>query len=107
MTLHSQQASGVKLADEAALFLQEMKLKQNDVRLATFKINGSFIVLDQYFTQADLEKEGKDVFEVFKSKLTPKQCRYIVYDCHFGTKESSTKEELTFVTWSVLLKYFN
>lgn len=107
MTLHSQQASGVKLDDTLVTFFNDMKTRRNDARLATFTIDKSVIRLDEVFTQAQLDGGGKDGFEAFKEQLTDSQCRYILYDCHFATMESSVKEDLVFVMWSVLLKYFN
>lgn len=107
MILQSQQASGIKLDEEVIPFYKMMKTGKNDVRLATFLIDETVIRLDKFFTQVDLDKDGKDVFEAFKEQLTPMQCKYILYDCHFATRESSTKEDLVFVMWSVLLKYFN
>lgn len=106
MTLHSQQASGIKLDDQVIPFFTDMKSGKNDARLATFIIDGSVIKLDKFFTQVDLDKKGQDGFDAFKGQLTPSECKYILYDCHFATKESSTKEDLVFVMWSVL-KYFN
>lgn len=109
MTLHSQQASGVKVDKTVVSFLDRMKMEKGDnrVRLATFKIEEGFIKLDKSVTQLDLDKKGQDGFDAFQNELSECHCRYIVYDCHFATKDSPLKEELVFAMWSVLLKYFN
>lgn len=99
---HSQQTSGVQIADNVVTFYNDMKISKNAdqrVRLATFDFKGKCIDVDEVHTQGDLDKEKKDGFEYFKSLLSSVKCRYIVYDCHFATKEQSTKEELVFVMW--------
>lgn len=69
------------------------------MRVATFKFSEGAIDVGDKTTQADLDAKQMDGFEYFMSLLSPKECRYILYDCHFATKESSTKEELVFVMW--------
>lgn len=83
-------------------FYSEMKLAKNSdtrVRVATFDFKGKCIDVGEMTTQADLDAKQVDAFEYFMSLLSPEKCRYILYDCHFATKESSTKEELVFVMW--------
>lgn len=83
-------------------FFNEMKITKNAearVRVATFDFKNEFIDVGDVITQADLDMKQMDGFEYFKSLLCPGECRYILYDCHFATKESSTKEELVFVMW--------
>lgn len=76
------------------------------VRLATFKFEDCYIKLGKVCKQKDLDEKQLDGFEYFKTLLTPKKCCYLVYDCHFATEESSNKQELVFVMWWVLVKYF-
>lgn len=83
-------------------FFNDMKIPKNEearVRIATFVFKEEFIIVGETTTQAQLDEKKMDGFEYFKSLLSPGKCRYILYDCHFATKESSTKEELVFVMW--------
>lgn len=81
----------------------QMKVVKNDadqmerIRLVVLSICGEFIDVEKIYREKDLK--DKDVFKVYMSELKPKTCRYILYDCHFETKESSKKEELVFVLW--------
>lgn len=98
----TQQASGVKVADDVVNFFKDMKILKNAegrVRVATFDFINDCIDVGETTTQADLDAKNMDGFEYFMSLLSPGKCRYILYDCHFATKESSTKEELVFVMW--------
>lgn len=100
------QASGVKVTDAVKDLINEMKVVKNDadqnerVRLVIFKIDDSegAIVVDKIYRQKDLADKD-DVFKFFISLLDSKVCRYLMYDCHFETKESSRKEELVAVMW--------
>lgn len=74
------------------------KSTDDRIRLATFEFSNDCIEVDKVYTQKDFN-DDKDVFETFMELLSPKKCRYIVYDCHFATKETSTKEELVYVMW--------
>lgn len=104
--LSSYQASGVKVTDAVKDLINEMKVVKNDadqnerVRLVIFKIDDSegAIVVDKIYRQKDLADKD-DVFKFFISLLDSKVCRYLMYDCHFETKESSRKEELVAVMW--------
>ncbi|KAK2922035.1 non-muscle cofilin 1-like [Channa argus] len=97
-------ASGVKVADEVKDLYNEMKVKKTDadqrerLRLVVFVIKGGYIVPGQIYREKDLE--GKDVYQFFLSLLDPKQCSYLLYDCHYSTKESAIKEDLVFVMWA-------
>lgn len=102
MTLHSQQTSGVKVDDEVLPFFEKMKKSESSderLRLATFKFEDGYIKVDKVYKQKDLDEKQLDGFEYFKTLLTPKKCCYLVYDCHFATKESCNKQELVFVMW--------
>ena len=96
-------ASGVKVADGVKELFSQMKVVKNDadqmerIRLVVLSICGEFIDVEKIYREKDLK--DKDVFKVYMSELKPKTCRYILYDCHFETKESSKKEELVFVLW--------
>ncbi|TWW78701.1 non-muscle cofilin 1-like [Takifugu flavidus] len=101
-TSRAKMASGVKVADKVVDFFKDMKIAKNEegrVRVATFDFIEDFIDVGDTTTQAELDVKQMDAFEFFKSLLSPDKCRYILYDCHFATKESSTKEELVFVMW--------
>jgi len=99
-------ASGVQVADRVKDIYKEMKVVKNDadqkerLRLVIFEINGRYIDVEEgkIFREKDLE--DVDVFSFFLSHLHADQCRYMLYDCHFETKESSKKEELVFVMWA-------
>uniref|UniRef100_A0A3P9H9D7 ADF-H domain-containing protein n=1 Tax=Oryzias latipes TaxID=8090 RepID=A0A3P9H9D7_ORYLA len=65
-----------------------------------------FVVLEYINGQIDVtvvfrqtELDGKDVFTFFQSLLEPKRARFILYDCHFQTKDSRRRKELILVTW--------
>jgi len=100
-------ASGVLVADRVKDIYKEMKVVKNDadqrerLRLVVFEINGRYIDVEEgkIFREKDLE-DVDDIFKFFLSHLDPKMCRYMLYDCHFETKESSKKEELVFVMWA-------
>lgn len=62
-------------------------------------INGQ-IDVTVVFRQTELD--GKDVFTFFQSLLDPKRARFILYDCHFQTADSSRRQELLLVTWWVV-----
>lgn len=82
-------------------FFKDMKIVKNAdqrVRLATFAFKDKWIDVDEVHMQKDLDEKKLDGFEFFMSLLNPNKCHYILYDCHFTTKESS-KEELVFVMW--------
>lgn len=100
----SQQASGVKVSDRVKDIINEMKVVKSDadqkerIRVVTFKIGDGFINVEEIYREKDLE-DVPDVYKFFVSKLAPKTCCYLLYDCHFETKEASKKEELVFVMW--------
>ncbi|XP_039994541.1 non-muscle cofilin 1-like [Xiphias gladius] len=99
--------SGVQVSDKVKDIYNEMKVVKSDadqserIRLVVFEINNGYIEVEKgkIFREKDLE-EVEDVFKFFLSLLDPHQCRYMLYDCHFETKESSRKEELVFVMWA-------
>ncbi|XP_071337294.1 non-muscle cofilin 1-like [Trachinotus anak] len=101
----SKMASGVKVADDVKVIINEMKVVKSDadqmerIRLVTFYINDGYINIEQTYRQKDIDNE-EDIFKFFLSKMDPRQCRYMLYDCHFETKESIKKEELVFVLWA-------
>ncbi|XP_035519970.1 non-muscle cofilin 1-like [Morone saxatilis] len=96
-------ASGVKVADRVKGLYNDMKLVKNDadqnerIRIVVFGFIDDNIDVEEKYLEKDLE--GKDVFKFYQSLLEPKKCRYILYDCHFETKEASVKEELVFALW--------
>lgn len=81
----------------------QMKVVKSDadqmerIRLVVFVIGEKCIEVESVHREKDLQ--GQDVFKFFNSLLVPGKCCYILYDCHFESKESSKKEELVFVLW--------
>ncbi|XP_030603937.1 non-muscle cofilin 1-like [Archocentrus centrarchus] len=100
-------ASGVQVTDEVKDIINNMKVVKTDadlnerIRLVIFRIDDSegAIVVDKVYRQKDLA-DVPDVFKFFVGLLDSKTCRYLMYDCHFETKESSKKEELVAVMWA-------
>uniref|UniRef100_A0A8C3ACK8 Cofilin 1 (non-muscle), like n=1 Tax=Cyclopterus lumpus TaxID=8103 RepID=A0A8C3ACK8_CYCLU len=72
--------------------------EQDRIRLVIFHIDGD-IKVKKLFLQKDLEGKG-DIFKYLQSLLVSTECSYILYDCHFETKESSRKEELVYMMWA-------
>ncbi|KAM7385786.1 hypothetical protein PAMP_001843 [Pampus punctatissimus] len=105
--IRSKMASGAQVADKVKDIYKEMKVVKNDadqkerLRLVIMEINNGFIDVEEgkCFREKDLETKD-DIYKFFLSNMDPKQCRYMLYDCHFETKESSKKEELVFVMWA-------
>ncbi|KAI3363081.1 hypothetical protein L3Q82_011740 [Scortum barcoo] len=97
------ESSGIGVTDEVKDLFVQMKVVKHDgdqndrIRLVVFHIKDKFIEVETILREKDLE--GKDVFKCFQGLLVSDQCRYILYDCHFESKESSKKEELVFVLW--------
>lgn len=89
--------------DSVKELFNSMKVKKQDadqnehVRLAVFGFEDGKIVATSTYKEKDLV--GKDIFSVFRDLMAKGVCHYILYDCHFATKESSIKEELIFVLW--------
>ncbi|XP_044069239.1 non-muscle cofilin 1-like [Siniperca chuatsi] len=98
-------ASGVKVADGVKDIYNAMKVVKTDadqterMRLVVLHISGTSIDVEKIFREKDLE-DVDDVYKFFLGLLDVKHCRYILYDCHFETKESSKKEELVFFMWA-------
>ncbi|XP_070772422.1 non-muscle cofilin 1-like [Enoplosus armatus] len=97
-------SSGVTVADRVKDIFQNMKVVKADddqkerMRLVVFHICGSCIDIEKIYREKDLE--DTDVFKFFLGLLDPDHCCYILYDCHYETKESSKKEDLVFVMWA-------
>lgn len=97
--------SGVKVADEVKDLYNEMKLVKNEddenerLRVAIFQIKDGFIGIEKAIRQKDLV-DKEDVFKHTMNLLTEKMCRYMLYDCHYETKEAIKKEELVFLMWA-------
>lgn len=95
----SKQSSGAKVADRVKGIYNEMKLSKNTAESLRFLVMGfcdNCIDVQKSYTNEDLE--GKDPFAFFQNLLQPKQCIYILYDCHYETVES-VKKELVSVMW--------
>uniref|UniRef100_A0A1A8N189 Cofilin 1 (Non-muscle), like n=1 Tax=Nothobranchius pienaari TaxID=704102 RepID=A0A1A8N189_9TELE len=97
-------ASGVQVCDDVKDIVTNMKVVKTDadandrIRLVLLEIKDGKIVIERTYRQKDLSDEP-DVFKFFLKQLENNRCRYLLYDCHFETKESK-KEELVFVMWA-------
>ncbi|XP_068424271.1 non-muscle cofilin 1-like [Clinocottus analis] len=96
--------SGVRVSDDVKLLFNKMKVvkssdaEEDRIRLVILHIEDE-IKVEKCYVQKDLEGKG-DVFKFLQSLLLKDECRYILYDCHFETKESSKKEELVYIMWA-------
>ncbi|XP_030011343.1 non-muscle cofilin 1-like [Sphaeramia orbicularis] len=97
-------SSGVAVSDEVKDLFNEMKVQKSGddqrerLRIVTFVIDGDFVQAEEKYRQKDVEDKD-DIYKFFLSVLKEKSCRYVLYDCHFETKESK-KEELVFGMWN-------
>ncbi|XP_047207318.1 non-muscle cofilin 1-like [Girardinichthys multiradiatus] len=98
-------ASGVQVDDQVKDIINNMKVVKSDadanerIRLVILEIKDGYIKVENIYREKDLSVED-DIFKFFLSLLNKEKCRYLLYDCHFETKESSRKEELVFVMWA-------
>jgi len=99
----SKQASGVKVNDSVKNLIDDIKvLKNNDnpaerKRIVIMSIQGAVIDIEKVYTEQDLE--GLDPYTVLKDIMKADCCRYILYDCHYATKETNNKEDLVYILW--------
>ncbi|XP_060943322.1 non-muscle cofilin 1-like [Limanda limanda] len=97
-------ASGIKTSDEVTTLYNEMRLVKNDanqmerIRLVVFEIKDNQIQPTKTFRQKDL-LEVENVYKLFLEQMPSETCCYLLYDCHFETKDSP-KEELVLVMWT-------
>uniref|UniRef100_G3NLQ5 Cofilin 1 (non-muscle), like n=3 Tax=Gasterosteus aculeatus TaxID=69293 RepID=G3NLQ5_GASAC len=97
--------SGVKVCDDVKNIITKMKVVKSDdaeedrIRLLILVIDTGEIKIEKCLLQKDVEGEA-DVFKLVVSLMKPEKCCYLLYDCHFETKESSRKEELVFMLWA-------
>ncbi|KAM4600155.1 cofilin-2-like [Fundulus diaphanus] len=97
-------ASGVQVDDQVKDIINDMKVVKSDanaserIRLVVLEIKDGYIKVEHIYKEKDLT--GEDVFKFFINLMDKEKCRYLLYDCHFETKESSKKEELVFVMWA-------
>ncbi|XP_062256679.1 non-muscle cofilin 1-like [Platichthys flesus] len=97
-------ASGIKTSDEVTTIYNEMRLVKNDanqlerIRIVVFEIKDSQIQPTKTFRQKDLT-DVENVYKVFLEQMPSGECCYLLYDCHFETKDSP-KEELVLVMWT-------
>ncbi|KAM9365588.1 non-muscle cofilin 1-like [Pholidichthys leucotaenia] len=96
-------ASGVKVDDSLKTMINDMRLvKSGDdenerIRILTCEVTDTVHVKDVI---REKELEGKDTFNVLCELMDNCHCMYILYDCHYETKDSGKKEELVFIMWS-------
>ncbi|XP_019943248.2 non-muscle cofilin 1-like [Paralichthys olivaceus] len=97
-------ASGVKISDQVTDVYNEMRLVKNDsnsmerIRLVVFEIKDDQIQPSKIFREKDV-LEKKNVYKLFLEQMDSEHCCYLLYDCHYETKDSP-KEELVFVMWT-------
>lgn len=81
-----------------------MKVQRSDadardrIRIVTFKVDDKFINVDQIYQEKDLA-DKPNIYTFFTSLMRDMECIYILYDCHYETKETK-KEDLVFVMWA-------
>ncbi|KAM9847354.1 non-muscle cofilin 1-like [Aulostomus maculatus] len=106
LTSEPNMTSGAKVSDRVKDLYNSMKVVKSDadpkerLRLVVFHIKDGIIDAtdDKIFRQKDLGKE--DVFKFMTNLLEPKSCCYLLYDCHYETKECGKKEELVYIMWA-------
>merc|ERR1712035_95903 len=57
-------------------------------------IQNDIIDIEKVYTEKDLE--GLDPFKDLKDKMQSDRCRYILYDCHYATKETKNKDKMCY-----------
>lgn len=93
----------MKVSENVKTIINEMRVVKNyadineRLRLVVFEIAEGFIEIEKTFREKDFSPDD-DVFLFFMGLLDIKQCRYLLYDCHYSTKETK-KEEMVFVMW--------
>ncbi|XP_056148182.1 non-muscle cofilin 1-like [Lampris incognitus] len=98
--------SGVKVSGDVVNLYQEMRLhrcnedpNEHD-KFVLFKIEDGEIVVDKDRHLKVKDFEGEDnVFKKCMSLLPDEDCRYVLYDCRYGTKETP-KSDLVFIMWA-------
>ena len=95
----------MKCTDQVKDVCDEMRLVKSDadhqkrIRLVVFNIKDSCIDVTKCVCEEELTQMGKDGFSYFQEMMADGECCYILYDCHFDTKECRNKQELVFLTW--------
>ncbi|XP_077421098.1 cofilin-2-like isoform X2 [Vanacampus margaritifer] len=94
-------SSGVQVNDEVADLYKRMKFSK-DVKVAFFCISmdKKEIIVDKDKTIMKCDVPQECVFDKFNSLLPSDDCRYIVYDVKYETKDSGEKESLLFISWN-------
>ncbi|XP_073337962.1 non-muscle cofilin 1-like [Pagrus major] len=95
--------SGVKCTEQVKEICKNIRVVKNDadqqkrIRMVVFQIKDNCIDVTKCICEEELS--GKDCFSSFQDTMAEGECCYILYDCHFDTKECKNKEELVFLTW--------
>ncbi|KPP67373.1 cofilin-2-like [Scleropages formosus] len=100
-------ASGVAVSDNVITSFAEMKVRRADGKerkkamvLCLSEDMKMIIVEDgREMLQSEIGDTIKDPFQYLVNLLPPKDCRYVVYDASFETKETK-KQELVFIFWA-------
>lgn len=101
----------MQVDDQVKDIVNDMKVVKSDadvnerIRLVILEIKDGYIKVENIYREKDLSGE-EDIFKFFVNLLDKEKCRYLLYDCHFETKESSKKEELVFVMWYLIFFFF-
>ncbi|XP_019734411.1 cofilin-2-like [Hippocampus comes] len=91
-------SSGVKVDGAIPILFNSMKFK-NTPKVAFFRISddGKSIIVDE---DRQIMPCEKDPYGAFIKMLPSDDCRYIVFDVAYGTKESGDKTQLLFIAWA-------
>ncbi|KAM9345043.1 cofilin-2-like [Symphorus nematophorus] len=96
-------ASGVQVCERVKRLINDIKVLKNNadpsdrMRIVVLSIQGDCIDMEKIYTEKELV--GRDPYKVIKEIMKPDCCRYILYDCHYATKETSCKEDLVYMLW--------
>ncbi|XP_051942078.1 cofilin-2-like [Hippocampus zosterae] len=91
-------SSGVTVDAAIPPLFHDMKFKKT-LKVAFFRISddGKRIIVDE---EKQIKPSEKDPYGAFIRMLPTNECRYIVFDVAYGTKESGDKTSLLFIAWA-------
>ena len=102
-------ASGVSVRDEVVAEYNNIKIghKYSYIQLKLTDDKTAIEVEKAVPSEKRSPADEKKAFEDFVQELPPSDCRYVVYDFHFETTHSGSREQLIFVVWWVNWKQKN
>lgn len=94
-------ASGVSVRDEVVAEYNNIKIghKYSYIQLKLTDDKTAIEVEKAVPSEKRSPADEKKAFEDFVQELPPSDCRYVVYDFHFETTHSGSREQLIFVVW--------